>query len=255
MSDTERMNQLPRIGEDWLWERETASRQTVLSDARLRRRLAIMPNLDLMRPVLDGRSIRANLLDVEQIDSGMILRFESPAARWQVRIVVNGPCLDMQCHLVPARDCQLNRLELFPAGTILNFDDLVNFRNRHFAANTWPELNLGQGFQTDTYSRDWQFAPHPSLFVLRKEPTNLLAALADLPAGTFGMHLAVKDFRVRHWYLDYGPQPHGLKLLAEQPFDSPRLRLMLRHDESVYDTLDAFTATLVRGRPDPQSHR
>lgn len=140
---------------------------------------------------------------------------------------------------------QLNRLDLIPAGTVVTCYDVVNFRNRHHTPAVFPELLLGgKGCQTDTYSGDWQFAPHPTMFIFRKLTINLFFGALDLPRA-FGMYLEVADFQVKAWHLDYGRPPYGQKVSAGEKFVSPRFRLFLRRNQPVYDTLDKFAKMLI----------
>lgn len=211
----------------------------------------------LLSPVLDGVPAVLTLDAVETSGPlGLTLRFVGEAVeQFVLRIdaASGDEAIDLYSEFIPRRDGQLNRLTLFPQGTMVSAYDLVNFRNRHFTPHTWPELNLGQSFETDTYSGDWQFAPHPSLFVFRKLAVNLFAGLFEVPYGAFGMYLSVDHYRVRHWFLDYGTPPNGLALKAGETFRSPRLRLFAQTGKTVYDTLDAFSGMLIRAgqTPDP----
>jgi hypothetical protein len=153
---------------------------------------------------------------------------------------------DLSCSFRASRACQLNALELFPAGTTLDFYDLVNYRNRHFYPEAWPQLLLEpeSGFKTDTYSTDWQFAPHPTLFILRKHELHLFFGAFDLPRA-FGMYIDVAAGKVRDWRLDFGVAPHGQPLAAGEAFVSPRFRLFARQDVTVEGMLDLFARMLV----------
>ncbi|MFZ2654409.1 MAG: TIM-barrel domain-containing protein [Victivallales bacterium] len=223
--------------------------------------LLVSNSLALLTPVLDGEPAALTLDAVETSGpSGVTLRFIGEAVEQLVLKVSVSPgygAIDLDCEFIPRRDGQLNRLTLFPTGTKVSAYDLVNFRNRHFTPHTWPELNLGQAFETDTYSGDWMFAPHPSLFIFRKLEVNLFAGLFEVPYGTFGMHLSVERNVVRHWFLDYGTAPNGLALKAGETFRSPKLRLFAHSGKTVYDMLDAFSGMLIHAgqTPDPAKKR
>jgi hypothetical protein len=117
--------------------------------------------------------------------------------------------LDIACSFTPREDLELNRLDLFPAGTFLNMVRVINFRNRHFTEATWPELLLdGGGCETDTFSEDWQAAPHPTALLFQKLETNLFCGMKEL-GRTYGMFLKVEELSVRHWYVNYGKRRTG----------------------------------------------
>ncbi len=214
----------------------------------------------LMAPHLDGQPAAMRLAGTEQVDGRTVLRYDSPhLAEAQVELipVENEDAIDITCSFRVRETSQLNRLDLFPAGTALNLYDVVNFRNRHFTPHTWPELLLGRaGCETDTYSRDWQFAPHPSALLLRTNDTSLFLGAMDVPKA-FGLYFAAKDNRLRHWYLDYGAEPDGLALAAGEWFIAPRFRLFARQNRDAYRMYADFGDMLVRaGRiPDPALKR
>lgn len=213
-----------------------------------------LPAARLLAPVLGGLPVSLELTGVEAAADGLSLRYRSQQVDdFQVSIRAQGDCLLVSSSFTAAASCELNRLELCPAGTRVNFYDLVNFRNRHHTANTWPELNFGgQGFRTDTYSEDWQFAPHPSLFILRKNETHLLFGALSLPRA-FGMHIEVAEYAVKQWFVDYGAPGRGQRLEAGDVFESPVFAIALEQEATVYRMLDRFTSLLIRNGyiPDP----
>ena len=228
-----------------------------LVDNATGQRLVFTPEAACCRPVLDGVPVELALTGVECDGSEAVWRFSGEGvADFLVRVAASPEqdCLDLSCEFTATAETQLNRLELFPAGTAITAYDVVNFRNRHFTPATWPELLLGgEGCRTDTYSGDWQFAPHPALFLFRKLEATLFAGAYDRPESTFGMYLAVKGNRVETWHLDYGEQRWGRPLAAGERFLSPRMRLFVRQGQSVWETLDDFRDMLIRGGqiPDP----
>ncbi|XHR27128.1 MAG: TIM-barrel domain-containing protein [Chthoniobacteraceae bacterium] len=215
-----------------------------------------------MLPVIDGAklAVSGGKWQERASDSGplwetcLIPLPESPVRNVKVFLqpIPEQDALDLWCEFTAGRDCQLNALDLFPAKTGVNLYDVVNFRNRHFTANTWPELLIGQGCTTTTYSNDWQFAPHPTALLLRKNTVSLFAGFLDLQAS-FGMRLSVKKSVVEQWDVDFGQSPHGLPLAQGERFRSGRLRLFLRQDRTVCEMYSEFGQMLVReGRiPDP----
>jgi hypothetical protein len=228
--------------------------ELTLWDRRHNQRLLIAPGFALFCPIVDGTPVRPRLVDTVSRPEEVTFVFEAPPlVDFQVHVKRADDHLEFSSRFGVTADCELNRLELFPRRTALTFYDVVNFRNRHHTPNTWPELNLGgEGFETDTYSGDWQFVPHPSLFILRKGDFQMFFGALDLPTS-FGMFLKVKENRVAHWYLDYGQEGFGQPLKSGETFTSPRFCLFVDHDKTVYETLDRYTALLVQEGliPDP----
>jgi hypothetical protein len=153
--------------------------------------------------------------------------------------------IDLSCQFTPRKAQRLARLQLFPAATWINMYRLINFRNRHFTEQTGPELLLdGPGCETDTYSGDWQFAPHPTALVFQKLALHLFCGLLE-PDLSYGMYFKAQALRVAHWYLDYGETAHGLRLRAGEPFVSPTLRLFLMETDEPEAVYAQFGAQLV----------
>lgn len=221
--------------------------ELTLWDRGRNQRLLFAPDFALFCPVVDGSPVHPRLVDTVSQPAEVTFLFDAPPlVDFQVHVKRAADHLEISSRFGVAADCELNRLELFPSGTGLNLYDVVNFRNRHHTPNTWPELNLGgEGFETDTYSGDWQFAPHPSLFILRKGDVQLFVGALDFPTS-FGMFLKAEENRVAHWYLDYGPEGFGQPLKGGETFTSPRFCLFVDHDKTVYETLDRYNDLLIR---------
>ncbi|MFB9278339.1 TIM-barrel domain-containing protein [Cohnella cellulosilytica] len=214
-----------------------------------------LPALRMLAPVLGGAPVELEPEGVEAAPDRLTLRFKSPqVAEFAVVFRVQGDALLVSSSFTAREACELNRLELYPEGTRVNFYDLVNFRNRHHTANTWPELNFGgKGFETDTYSGDWQFAPHPSLFVLRKNEVHFLFGALSLPQA-YGMYIKAAEYAVKEWYLDCGAAGWGQRLAAGEAYESPIFVIALENDATVYSMLDRYTDMLIgQGYiPDPK---
>ncbi len=222
-------------------------------------RLLIVPSLALMQPVLPdgGPWVYAGI--AQPSTDELRLQFTAEGRSCEVRITAcaDEDALDLCCTFRSASPTQFNRLDLFPAGTIVTAYDLVNYRNRHHTPATYPELLLGgTGCRTDTYSGDWQFAPHPTLFIFRKAELALFTGFVELPAA-FGMFFSAVGHRVESWHVDYGAAPHGQPVSAGETVTSPRFRLFCRQDHSVADMLDVYAAMLIRAGeiPDPSAKR
>lgn len=208
-------------------------------------------------PVIDGAVPAMELAELRNENGGLVLvlRATSPAAPLKTLRIFARPAadaLDLWCEFEAREACELNALNLMPAGTGLNVYDVVNFRNRHFTAATWPEFLVGKEGETSTYSDDWQFAPHPTALVFRKNTTALFAGFLGLQSS-FGMRLKIKQSILQHWTVDFGASPHGLRLAKGETFRSARLRFFVREDPDPHALFSEFGAMLVTEKqiPDP----
>lgn len=223
-----------------------------LWDAGAGTRLALIPLAGLLAPWLDGARPALEVAAVERAPGRLAVEQRGDGVRVRAELRAVGDHLELGGTVAVERACQLNRLELLPSGTRLNLWDVVNYRNRHHSPHAWPELLLGgKGCETDTYSTDWQFAPHPSMMILRKGGDHLLLGALDLPTA-YGLHLKAADHRLEHLHLDYGPAPHGQPLAAGAAFAAPRFALLLDR-AGVEPAIGRWTALLVdQGAiPDP----
>lgn len=234
-------------------QRLTIDRQNArweLRDLETGQRLLVGDSLCFCAPVLDGIAAEGmQLAGARQSDPQRIeLTYRHPGLIEHVVVLEadrDADAIDVTGYCRVEGPCQLNRLDIFPRHTYLNLYEIVNFRNRHHTPQTWPELLLGgAGSITDTYSTDWQFAPHPTALLLRKGDRGLFVGCMD-PAPTYGMYLAVQDHRVEHLRLDYGTAPHGLPLGGRQRVEFPRLRWFVRGAKDPYEMYAAFGRMLV----------
>jgi len=211
-------------------------------------RLIIPSKGCLFAPIIDGICEKASLVEIEPAKAAVFMRWDFPAAQgiegFRFCIEANEHGYDLWCEFQATRDCQVNAIQLFPQETVLNLYHVVNFRNRHFTAQQWPELLLGADMETSTYSDDWQFAPHPTVLLLTKNDVSLFFGALDVKA-TFGMRLKTKRHRLNHWTLDYGPHPHGLTLKKGERFASSRMRLFMQTDRSAYEMYTRFGEMLI----------
>jgi hypothetical protein len=148
---------------------------------------------------------------------------------------------DLSLQITPKTDEMLAAVDCFGTGAKLNFHNLINYRNRHYTDAVWPELLLGATeCQADTTSRDWQFAPHPTLMHFKRHDLYLSFGAMQLPVGTFGMHLNVAKYTVKQWFIDYGGSEHGHPLKAGHTFSLPTFRLALSQQANAFDTYAHF---------------
>lgn len=230
--------------------------ELTLSDAERGHRLVVMPVAGYMMPWLDGHACKDVVVRGVTADGdGIVIEQEAAGCRVRASWRLADGHIELSASITVTSACQLNRLDLLPTGTQLNLWDVVNYRNAHDGPTAWPELLVrGKSFATDTASGDWQFAPHPSVMVLRRGSDQLLLGALDLPSS-FGLHLAAERHRLRHCHLDYGAHPHGLALAAGTVFTTPRFALLLDRTGDVASVMGRWTSLLVaQGTiPDPKS--
>lgn len=202
-------------------------------------------------PVVDGQPVAGTPAGADRCGEGFRLLLEtapsSPVGELALfcEAAGEGGAIDLRCEFRARRRCELNALAILPPGSGMNLYDVVNFRNRHFTEKTWPELLIGRELETGTYSDDWQFAPHPTALILRKNEVSLFAGFTELQAS-FGMRLKVRQSVVRHWEVDFGAAPHGLKLEPGEVFRSAPLRIFLRRGNDPCLVFSEFGAMLAR---------
>lgn len=165
--------------------------------------------LNLLCPVVDGERLRPALQSIRQQEGLLELVFSGGGLTELVLTLDGrGEALLLSSSFLTS-GTELNALEILPSGSMVNFYDLINFRNHHGTPSTWPELPLADKVDTTTFSSDWQFAPHPSMLLFRKNETVVLAAPLDLPKA-FGFRFRCTRYLLEQWDLDYGPRwPRG----------------------------------------------
>ena len=183
------------------FELDHATGNLFLGHEETRERLVVSTGGSPLTPIIDGQTDAGRFLEAEESPSGASMRWEFPAALgidgfvFHIEKNSSRDALDLWCEFRTSRDIQLNTINLLPTSSLLNLYDAVNFRNRHHTANTWPELSLGSGLRTTTYSDDWQFAPHPTALLLRKNDLSIFVGALDVQAA-FGMSLEAKSYKV-----------------------------------------------------------
>lgn len=213
-----------------------------LRDAVTGYRLFLCPALSLLAPAVDGRAPDYTLCDVRLEEKYAEMDFASPRVDYTLTIDVSAGDVRLIPRMTRCTAHKLNALHILPEKSGINFFDLVNFRNRHGSSFTWPELNLADEVKTNTFSFDWQFAPHPTLFMFRRDDVTLLCAPVDMQRA-FGFEYASKRYRLEEWTLYYGAARHGMPL--EGCCDLPAFTLMKRTGRSVYEMLDDYCHMLI----------
>ena len=224
-----------------------------LIDAERHERLLLFP--PNTAPLLPAAAERCQPPVVELREQELLFTTHTAAGlRVETKIRSCGDHFALSSSWLPIADYELTELPLFPAGTRLGLYQLVNFRNRHHTDQVWPELPLGFGeCRTDTYSGDWQFAPHPTALLLTKNRTQLFVGADSAPVGGYGFYFQCHEYTLDRWILHYGDPGCGLELKAGTAFTTPTFRLFLRRGESAFDAYTAFGRLLVREGliPDP----
>lgn len=200
-------------------------------------------------PELDGTLAMPIRCEITQADETLTLLYTMPD-EFPVEHVVFSMCtretyVQLQSKMSIRRDCVLGNLHLFPAGCILNLHKLFNFRNRHCTEQTAPDLLLGDQIETTTYSSDWQFAPHPSMFTFTKNTCNLFFGALDLPRAAFGLDIFVENYRVERFCQNYGGVHNGQPLYAGDVFTSGRFALFAGYDSDPHDTIAQYCRILI----------
>ena len=200
-------------------------------------------------PELDGTLAMPLCCKIAQQDGSLTIHYampsEYPAENITFSMRARETHFELQCNMSIRRDCMLNNLHLFPAGCILNLHKLFNFRNRHCTEQTAPDLLLGDQFETTTYSNDWQFAPHPSMFTFTKNTCNLFFGALDLPRASFGLDISIDSYRAMRFCQNYGGEQHGLPLKAGEEFSSGRFVMFAGYDSDPHDTIAQYCRILI----------
>jgi hypothetical protein len=152
---------------------------------------------------------------------------------------------------------------LAPRATLDMFH-VHHWRNRHGHNGTYETYNLLQGDKygqemdprltpemreqwtrlTDltTNSTDWQFAPHPSFFLMQRDSVMMGIGARDLPHG-FGLEMQSAGQTLRRFRFNFGGED-GATVAAGESATGPRFYLWLDHNQSVWDSVDHYIRLL-----------
>lgn len=218
------------LPESQQWSLHGLDRDTMLMNS---------PSMSLMVPKLANMESDTTAFDMIHADRQSIV-LQSVDATWgqcvvTITAVPQFDAFDIAMKITASEDIRLASIECFKPGTMLNFYKLINYRNRHHTEQVWPELLLGgAGCQTDTTSRDWQFAPHPTLMFLQRNDQYLSWGALQLPRDTFGMHVTIQNHKVSSWEIDYGGMVHGLAIRAGETYTTQVYRMRLSEQVDPY---------------------
>ncbi len=207
-------------------------------------RLFSIPGARLFLPQFAGD---AALADVAVDGGEMRLRFSSKALESAVvTIRVADPGFAIEGAFTPLADCELNRLDIVPCDTRTTLYEIHAFRNRHGTARTWPDCLLGASFEIDTFSCDWQFAPHPTALLFARADTHFFIGATCAPLGGYGLYAKGGNNRFDHFYLDHGQEGWGMKLAARREWRTPAFRFFVNRTRDTFSTYARFGEILVK---------
>lgn len=116
-------------------------------DRERQQRLLESEGVGLLMPVFCGHELNPVVRTIEADGNGSSVSFGAEGVtdfRLDVTVRPELDAVDLRCSFTAAQDLTLNRLDILPAGTKLNFYNCINFRNRHGTEETWPELLLAR---------------------------------------------------------------------------------------------------------------
>ena len=230
---------------------------TLYESKHLERLLIVDPSR-MLGLTVGGEKVYPSLIHAEEVENEISLSFEGACISFgkiSFKKRRDAPYFELEISFTVAEDIELNRVDFFPPGTKTTFWDLVNFRNHHGTESTWPELIFHDEIDTNTYSCDWQFAPHPTMMVLRKPELSVLFGALELPKDSFGMYLSAKRYLIKDWFLDYGRKDWGLPLKKGTTYTLPRMCLYPAYTRDPYVVIRKWNTLLIaRGEiPDPKT--
>ncbi len=227
-----------------------------LIDLKRDERLFIVPGAKLLLPsfatnavlasaVREGESISLTFTDATLTDGCVTI-----AKRAEEGFLLSGS-------FTPRRAVEINRLDLCAPGARTTCVAVRNFRHVLHSATMAPEVVLGNAFATDTYSKDWQFAPHPTTMLFTRGDANLFWGATCPPVGGYGLYIHGKRFIFDGFYLDYGQTPNGVQVAAGETWRTPGFRLFLERGGTPYDVHRRFGEILAREGyiPDPSKKK
>ena len=179
-------------------------------------------------------------------------------ARGEVTVTPHGRGFLVRGEFTPREDVTVNRLDILPPGTTTLFYEANNYRNFHATDQVFERVVLGAGeFACDTYSRDWQFAPHPTAMLFTRNNAHLLVGATEPPVGGYGLYASGGNWRFDRFYLHYGDGEWGWKIGAGETWRTPEFYFAFDRGGDVHGAWRLFAEDLVRdGRiADPARRR
>ncbi len=183
------------------------------------------------------------LKNVAADDAALTLTYEGGVV---TRVERAAPGFRMWTTYTPAAATELTRLDLLSSNSVFNCHQAVNFRNRHHTDAVWPELPLGLKAVTDTYSTDWQFAPHPTAMLFTRNATSLFWGATEAPVGGFGLYLDCRKYHAHEFAVHFGETGCGVAIAAGATWRSPEFRLFVARNKDPFAVYAEFGDILVR---------
>ena len=147
----------------------------------------------------------------------------------------------------PSEDVVMNRLDILPAGTKTLFYEVNNYRNKHATDQVFERVVLGAAeFATDTYSKDWQFAPHPSAMLFTRNDAHLLVGTTSAPVGGYGLRIRGGTWTIKGFHLHYGDGEWGWRIKAGETWNSPEFYFAFDRRGDVHGSWRLFAENLAK---------
>jgi len=182
----------------------------------------VIPRRHLMLPVVGDIVMMPESVQTETDELGITLCYQFKQdlfKNYRVRLTQKGRYFELSASFQAAKSCMLNGISILPENTIMNLHKVLNYRNQHCTEQTYPDFVLGDEIDTTTYSSDWQFAPHPSMYTFTKNDCNVILGALTLPKS-FGLDLKAEGYKLEKLTENYGAGEHGLKLQEGEEFNS-----------------------------------
>lgn len=199
--------------------------------------LISVPSLSLVAPLFSGREpAMTEFITGTHHEKRFNVVFhmkDCPISKYEICFELFKDSLIFQSNYIADTDHTLYGWELFPANTWFNLYELINFRHLGGLRDIYINIPLRtfirpsgiQWEKTGTYSDDWNFSPHPSFLIFRKNTIHLSIGALDLPAG-FGLQCSIKNELVSRFIHDYGEGVYKVK--TKEKIQSPRYVLNVK---------------------------
>ena len=146
----------------------------------------------------------------------------------------------------PREDVTMNRLYILPSGTTTLFYEIDNYRNFQATDQVFERVVLGaKEFACNTYSKDWQFAPHPSAMLFTRNDAHLLVGTTSAPVGGYGLYAFGGKWKMDGFYLHYGDGGWGWKIKAGETWRSPEFYFAFDRGGDVHGSWRLFADDLA----------